>query len=45
MMEKIGNSIFSLKSDFGIDFGIDYGIGPKVLANLSFGIGIRPKPK
>ena len=37
MMEKIGNWIFPQKSGFSI--------GPKVSANLGFGIGIRPKPK
>ena len=34
MMVKIGNWIFPLKSGFGI------GIGPKVSANIGFGIGI-----
>ena len=37
-MEKIGNWIFPLKSGFGNG----YGIGPKVLANLGFGIGSKP---
>ena len=41
MMEKLGNWIFPLK--FG--FGIGYVIGPNVLANLGFGIGIGPKSK
>ena len=41
MMEKIGNWIFPLK--FG--FSIGYDIGPKVSANLGFGIGIGPKTK
>ena len=34
-MEKIGNWIFPQKSGFGIS----YSIGPKVSANLGFGIG------
>ena len=39
MMEKIGNWTFPLKSGFGIS----YDIGPKVSANLGFGIGPEPK--
>ena len=39
MMEKIVSWIFPLKSGFGIG----YSIGPKVLANLGFGIGPKPK--
>ena len=34
-MEKIGDTIFPLKSGFSIS----YCIGPKVSANLGFGIG------
>ena len=41
MMEKIGDWIFTLKSGFIIS----YSIGPKVSANLGFGIGPKPKPK
>ena len=41
MMEKVGNWIFPLKSGYGIG----YSIGPKVSANLGFGISIGLKPK
>ena len=41
MTEEIGNRIFSLKSGCSIGCGI----GPKVSANLGFGVGIGPKPK
>ena len=39
MMEKIGKWIFPLKSGFSIG----YSIGPKISANLGFGIGPKPK--
>ena len=39
MMKKNGNRIFPLRSGFGIG----HGIGPKVSANLGFGIGPKPK--
>ena len=38
-MENIGNLNFTLK----IGLGISYGIGLKVLGNLCFGIGPKPK--
>ena len=41
MIEEIGNWIFPFESGFSIG----YGIGPKVSANLGFGISIGPEPK